>query len=782
MRYLLARWHAVFCDAQARLKAAGASVSARAPVLRGISERYRAALRLALERAKREAEQAVPELALELHTLAEYMRIVGILWELAEVATLHVDAGTAVGGGFGGGSPPLAFLKWLRGSFCQETTEEMMSHVIAGLKAPVATDDAACAAWDVVVKLTMEGEPNPAGRLLQVLTKTKYRVSEKSVVAKDYMRLAELLSNFPPLVEPGPHMAAHCTAWDSWREQALQFRDTKARDKSGVWRDGALLLNVLCGNAPGATLAFTTANQRFLELLGASADAPYNFWHYEAVVRLLYAPEVAPLATPRTRLAHILATSLANYGKPVTPAHPDGAVDEAAFFSTFLRTLRGEPTAPLPLFIKLQQPWALAHLADVLWSAGALSAAAPVLCAGWNAPTRAHLLLEHALSLPAYAPELVRAGLAYALAATPEAALAASGVSEVELRAGLGVAVPVGEHTVAVAAACMDPSHMSAAARIAKMAVLSGSVVGASEVFEAVLARMPLSDERATLQAVSLAERFNAPVIASRITDAWVSRCLDTPEGSDGQLGCALAWALSGGTLLAAVLGRLRDLVDKAIDQTIKRNGRGNAAGAVAAVDSDKNEEAAEAPLKIVDGALAVVGFDVEMLSPPQLNAETLFSRPATNALEASSEREPLVKQLLHARRLLPALANLGSADGDQLISVVAVDVAALVASSAVIGPAQSRLLRLIFSAKLHEVSTPRTDEARARVQHCWALVVARIIATEKAAAEALRALCNSDVRQDAPAGLLHDQTVGCLSVKELREFKDFAMGALAAF
>jgi hypothetical protein len=123
-------------------------------------------------------------------------------------------------------------------------------------------------------------------------------------------------------------------------------------------------------------------------------------------------------------------------------------------------------------------------------------------------------------------------------------------------------------------------------------------------------------------------------------------------------------------------------------------------------------------------------------------------------------------------------LAQLPGGD-ENLVSVAVADIIALVASSPVVSAAQARLLRLVFRVGLQRAPKPRSNDAlRARVQQCWGIVAARILATQRAAAEALKALCATD-KHDAFSVPQSTDNRATLSVDELAEY--YAEFALAA-
>ncbi len=226
-RFLLQAWHAIFLDAQLQLAGAGAG-AARLPLLRATSLRYRRALHEAMERAEAGRSPTASDDERELvDAEVEDMRTVAALWQLAEIPALHigaeallVDEGASGGGGGSGssgseagggaelrGSPPLALLQWLRDTFWGPTSEAVVLEVVNALRNPAAVVAAGPArggsaaavsaaelnAWDVVVKLALEGEPNDAGRLLHLVA--------ARLDCRDTAQLAEVLKNYPLLAD-----------------------------------------------------------------------------------------------------------------------------------------------------------------------------------------------------------------------------------------------------------------------------------------------------------------------------------------------------------------------------------------------------------------------------------------------------------------------------------------------------------------------------------------------------------------------------------------------------
>ena len=591
-QFLLSQWHSIFLDAQLTLAKAGVG-AARLPVLRAASLRYRRAMLDAIGRAEAdkalERNAAVREL---VEADVEDMRTVLALWHLAEIPVLHLgaealvaEAAAAAGGGGGGGgggeagqaaelrgSPPLALLQWLREHFWGPTSEAEVLKVVNALRSPAAATAGAAAereAWDVVVKLALEGEPNDAGRLLQLVAATRD--------CRETAQLAELLKGYPLLADalerPRAHAKALGDAWAQWRAGLLAFRRamlasvTGARFLSHLGHLPGMLLDVLCGDSWAATPACSVscataadpcgshsraeqgvsrcAGLQLLQRHAGSQDRPYRTWMYEAGAQLLYG-ERCPLEYSAPALATLLGAAMARAGVD--------SEAEGTLLHAFVHILRGNTALALSNFTAFRQPWASAHFADLLWhcssssssgsGSGGGAAALPSLWPPWDAALRPHLLLSHALSLPVCGPLLGRAALTYALAAFPQAVLRTCGIDPEDYAEELGVGMPADFTLLAERLAGTGAHTLSAAARTAKLALLSGASAGAGGVVEHLLVHLPVADERAALGVVRLCQRLGAARAADRVGMQWVRSCLARAPGRGGGLGSALAWAV----------------------------------------------------------------------------------------------------------------------------------------------------------------------------------------------------------------------------------------------
>lgn len=207
----------------------------------------------------------------------------------------------------------------------------------------------------------------------------------------------------------------------------------------------------------------------------------------------------------------------------------------------FVAALSGDAAAAVRTMHDVAgQPWAAAHLCDLLWQAGVrcvvgkdgerrckgslarlrlrrhhhLSPLLPVQLlraplvwpGGWDAPVRAHLLLEHAVALVATAaraaddPHAWVAAVDYAAAASPVAAAVAG--------AGAGVALP---------ADAADPAgdEWAGAPPAHRLAALSGSAATAVPLTRELLRRRPCASDADVLAVVSQARRLGLDDVAS---------------------------------------------------------------------------------------------------------------------------------------------------------------------------------------------------------------------------------------------------------------------------
>jgi len=514
--------------------------------------------------------------AAELHDLKKTYA----LWHLAEVPAFYVsiykvieEIGEDSVSSFRG-SPPLAFLQWLRENCWSPTEEIVVKQIVDALRSPAAImveGQILKDAWDVVVKLVLEGETNDAGRLLQMVG-AKWRCKETA-------QLAVLLIGYPNLAESRAHSRAHFEAWNEWKLGVLNFRRLATQERAPLFFPGeggvanrpafknyvaGALLDILCGDSwtkevggesvPCGLQIISIQGKLRLRNHGGTLEVccphpdkpPYSQWQYVCGAQLLYGT-VCPLELGHAELANILRDSIVRVGKnPIeSPEEDDEPTDK--LLGAFVRTLGGEVVAPLELFSVFRQPWATPHLADLLWHAGSLTTLG--IWPGWDAPFRPHLLLTHAMALPTYSAQLTKMSISYALAASSRMVLRGCGVRAEECAASMGFNVSdfendvwggIGEKLVDFPTASMLPP-----ARVAKLALLSGASAAVGGVLDALLLGLPVEDERSVLSAVSYSRHLGFPGAAEKIRERWVQRCLSCEAGQvEANLGNGLAWAL----------------------------------------------------------------------------------------------------------------------------------------------------------------------------------------------------------------------------------------------
>jgi hypothetical protein len=594
MRRLLLECHAIFTDTQARLGINAQDYTARSNTVRDASERYRAVTQTCWRVIEAEARKASTQGQSEdevqaLVSEAEALKIVHAVWQLAEVAyfvpeAAEVGASASAAAASPRRSPVLAFMHWLRENFMDVTTEQILSSILVRLRHPGAGVDAHLSrdCWDVVAKLAVEGQPHDAGKLLQVLARV--RGGDKEI--EEY---ANLLLAYPQLGAGATQApAAYSRAWDAWHARALALRRAglAVGHSSGV---AEALMEVLCGQ-PWAAPTSTSSQVGLTRLAcqgtllsspeaGSIVDAddpfPYARWYYLVLVNLLYCRSASSLT--KAVLGQVVSDAISVCGED--SADP--------LLGTFARTLQGDAAASMQQLQAINHLWAATHLADLLWHAGAL--AVPAVWRGWDAPARAHFLLEMAVYLPTLHPSLVRPAVTYAAAATPEAVIVTQGVPEATVRsavlaAGLpvssGVEGGLGAQSAASTFATLDASRLDASMRRVKLAVLSGSSPSAHSVVQELLLRLPVESDADAVRACKLCTRLGHAAAAQRIASRWARYCMDHPAvvpastaaNAGSCLGNALLWYLRARDRQgeAAVAMRLRALMEAEIQATLQ--------------------------------------------------------------------------------------------------------------------------------------------------------------------------------------------------------------------
>ena len=570
----------VFTDHRARL--AEASVAAQAPAGQPFavaalsldaSQRYRLAI-------ARHAAAAGAEGGAE----AERLQLLHAVWHAAEVALL------AEGGGAG-----LDLLDWLADSFLEPpgASDALLAAAVAGLRAPPRGGGAAAAvedAWDVCVRLVVEGRPEDGGRLLCVLAAAS---GEPSL-----LHLGELLAAYPPATRGEPLTSA-AAAWHTWRESAVALRREVGRPHPHPHPSAELLLSLAAGEEVSAVLSrFRAGGLGGARLLAAAAgvdvseegwrrgEGPFvASWPHHALAALLYGA-APPSTTGRRELgAHLRAAMQAAGVGPVSPggaggmaasapggaaagglggaaagAPPQDVSTPSGLAAGLLSLFSGDAGWPLGAMQQLGAGWAAVHLVDLLWGLRLLDGLPATWPGGaWHAPHRAHLLLQHAAALCAPAPARpaasaasgdnrhrhdagrapFSAALVYAVASTPEAVGAevqAMEPEEGEEEEGWMTAAAEEEEDA--------PSRTRAHARLT-IALASGSAPAAHALMRLILtewAAAPAASARDVAAAAAAAARLGLGPLECEMRAGWAASLCGAGEG-EGE-GVALGTAL----------------------------------------------------------------------------------------------------------------------------------------------------------------------------------------------------------------------------------------------
>lgn len=516
----IARLHvsasAVFCDLRASLRdiysSSENSVSAhRQAVTLRASRLYRRQVADAIV----ELDQSPQNEATGVET--EGLQLVQAVWQATEVALL-ADSATA----------RVQLLSWLQQNFTDSRSND---HLLASAIACLAGSRASLSSyandvWDVAFRLTVEGRPNDAGKLLAVLA--------AATAEPEVATIGQLLCAFPLLgVAAEEAGAAYTTAWGSWRARAVAAR------ASGIGRGlhphAEGLVALMAGDVSQALSRARHTGSLIPRHLGAegaaAATAPYNAWYLYAFAGVLYGRS-CPLTMRRRAFAAHLRESMAAAGVDIAGA--EAALDlapgpsssalqparaawdpGAELLAGFLAIFRGDAGWPLTALRRYGHTWASAHLCDLLWVAGLLDAPPGLLPGPWRAPARPHMLLSHALTLAtptavvAYSGSPQDAGapsslwaqaLAYAVAATPEAVAAETG------------AVYGGPAACTTAAAVAQHSGSTASAHALTHALFDSAV--------------PLVTHSDVTAALSLARKLGLEAVACGLHARWVKACL----------------------------------------------------------------------------------------------------------------------------------------------------------------------------------------------------------------------------------------------------------------
>ena len=718
-------------------------------MLRNASIAYRSALSSARARADKDGDTSS----------AAALGVTAQLWGAAEVGSLHADSGGALGG-----APTAAALAWLSSNFWSPLPAATVLSVVGALRgAGGATDTHLWAkAIDCAIQLALEGEVADAGHLLRLVGGAAHDARAAS--------LGDILAGYPALAVEGANggASAYGQAWTVWKSsiQALRARtpNTSSSSSSSVsYSSMHITLDTLLDAATGDV----NAPKRMLPSAIGGIDRSFAQWHYSFSVSLLFGAECPPLSKSKLRIAHALRGALTGAGIAVatTPRGTRGVTDgcdlennsndddddddeSAVLVGAMVDAIGGAPAsvlAPLSKITAGAGRAAAAHLTDLLWAANSLRNAPPLLIPPFAAPSRAALLLAHACSLPI---SLSRAALAYAAAATPEAALAVSGVNEGEARAAMGVSIPLGRVALAAALARADSATIGLGARAAKLAVLTGGVRAANDVIAALVARLPARNESQAICAAAAAARAGSHTAAAVVAHKWARRALDVEGEEPDTLGGAVAWAaVLRGPTLAAAAARLGALLASAVDAAlaeIKSSASGgecrhwpslslsssSSAAFLAHLDAAKTvRNTTASPLVArVDGALAAAGA-------PLIAAET-------------SDLE--VSRVLALRRLIKALRVEGGGGVEMELAAAALERAVARSGGAC---AAARALRVAAAAGLSRATVhflkgavAENDQViRGNLRVYFRRILDRIVAFEAANVRSLTSLLRGE-------------------------------------
>lgn len=623
---------AVFADHRARaavaadraLSPAGAAAYRAALTLQA-SQWYRRAIASctrtleAAASAQGGSDAAADAAALEL----EVLQVVHAVWQAAEVALLH-----------DGPSARIALLGWLRDTFLDppQVNDALLAAAVNGLRGAAALGGGRSAsttsttahvndAWDVAAKLAVEGRPGDAGRLLAVVSAAVGGDAEVAAIG-------HLLTGFPVFDAAAEEAgAAYAAAWDGWHARAVALRDGGAG--RGLHPVAQAVVALLAGDVPDALSRLQYAGSLVRDAAGgggeqgaaaAGAPPPYGRWYHAAFAGALYG---APPTSLRRRGfgAHLRAAMLAA-GEPLAAseaalaaATAGGASNPAAELTAgFLSIFRGDAGWPLSVVHRLGHSWAAAHLCDLLWGAGlmdnASGSAPPSLWPGhWAAPVRAHLLLQHAVTLatptsvlaaagsvaPQLPTRLWRQAVAYAVACTPEA---------------------VTRESSAAGAARLSSASAADAQVAAALAAQTGSAPAAHLLLRLLLARAApaAASERDAATVAALAVKLGLPDVACDVRAQWAEAAA-AGAGQGTALGTALAAAVgavaecphtsTGGNACASVT-RAVDAVGRLLADTVLADvTRASASAPAGASGSARGSSAARLSGVALSSALA---------------------------------------------------------------------------------------------------------------------------------------------------------------------------------
>lgn len=579
---LILDFHALFLDSCASgCNTAGESslfsIKQR-PVLRGYSREYRRALRRSQDSGdKDEAERN--------HTKVSHS-----IWHMAEAALLSGGADAP---------PVLALLECLREDFlCVEDLTILVNDVVSRLKLQsAATDDLlAFDTFDVMVRLALQGSARDAGNLLRILALLRH---DSAILA-----VAELLSSFPSLgvVAVGAGSMSYASSWEAWRAKAVvlrqQFSDDHSQALQGtIWSTNLptepslfnttkALLDVLSGrpltessNSPLKLLKRKgTLINNYLEESGV--DWAWN-WSYICLSFVLYGSNTSPSLYGRSSLKAAMESSIRAVGLGILYSETqvdsiseqmDDDVEEtgALLNGALIKTVDGDALASISMLRRTSccghiGNIAATHLTDLLWRAGHFNSPPHQDSEPDDFSLRSRLLIGYSKDLLAQSPDFSRIAISYALAATPESAMALCRIppflferlltdaksSPVASDAAVTCAMRSSTSAEAISAILLSSqsSSLSPALQTAKLALASGTAIAgiasggvsnayvtASEIIKA----SPLQSDRDCASLISIVSRSALPIELSRwISRGWARKCRER-----GHPGSAMIWAL----------------------------------------------------------------------------------------------------------------------------------------------------------------------------------------------------------------------------------------------
>ena len=411
------------------------------------------------------------------------------------------------------------------------------------------------------MKLTLEGRPGDAGRLLTVLGAA---TSEPEVAS-----IGGLLTSFPVFDSAAEEAGgAYVTAWEGWKARAVAARN--AGTGRGLHPCAEALTSLLAGDVASALARLRYTGNLVPQRSDFSSDTDDDrqaalyagAWFYHALPSLLYSPPGGgpPPALRRRGFYAFLRQCMSAAGERLVDGNVAGSAGAVAasdvtidpmtdLTSGLLSIYRGDVGWALNALHCWGHPWASAHLCDLLWSRGLMHSPVALWPGPWAAPLRAHLLLQHAVTLATptaiitveggsaqsnsdiSASSQWRSALTYAAAATPEAVRA--------------------EATTATSpAVTSDPSQ-------ALLCVHTGSAPSAHTLLRLLTERAaPSLTSAADVTSVSALAggQLGLSDVACGLRARWAQQCLAVEGDSEACEGKAQQSQEGLGTALAAIL------------------------------------------------------------------------------------------------------------------------------------------------------------------------------------------------------------------------------------